>query len=154
LKTMWAAIDVTIDIQQKEQSALINDALGGVPTFQAFGWRNNAGIVLDNQNIWWNSKSIPLNFSRFSDPIIDADLRAARVEADPDKRRAIAEDLNREMTKQCWEIPTSWAIWGIPHKPEIQGFDQQILPDGTNTKVRDGAGFPGQFWMLTLWLKQ
>ena len=27
-----------------------------------------------------------------------------------------------------------------------------VMPDGT--KARDGAGFSGQFWTTTLWVKQ
>jgi hypothetical protein len=55
------------------------------------------------------------------------------------------------MASQCYQIPTSWTLWGTPHKPGVKGLGGSwILPDGTPS--RDGAGFSGQFWTQAVWI--
>jgi peptide/nickel transport system substrate-binding protein len=161
LQQAWGDVGVNVEVVQIEQSALITNALFGDPAFEAFGWRNHAGLVPDNQYFWWHSSAaapdgqLALNFGRLQDPEIDALLEQARSEEDPDARRGIAEDLNRRFAEECWLLPLSWTIWGIPHKPEIQGIGQSPLPDAPEGVFnRDGAGFPGQVWTLSLWLQQ
>ncbi len=39
------------------RTSIITNALFGVPTFQVYGWRNHAGLFVDQQNFWWNSAS-------------------------------------------------------------------------------------------------
>jgi peptide/nickel transport system substrate-binding protein len=152
LKGMWNAIGVDVEINQVEQSTLINDALAGAESFNAFGWRNHGGLIINTQEFWWRSTSIPLNFGRMNDPEIDALLLSAVQEVDPVARVAIAEEINRRFASECWALPTSWTIWGIPHDPNLKGFNAHVLPDESGAKVLDGAGFPGQYWMLTLYL--
>jgi ABC-type transport system substrate-binding protein len=95
-----------------EQSAFITNALIGIPDFEIYSWRNNAGIYVDQQNVWWGSATavpepgIALNFGRLRDPVIDDLLAQARSETDAAKLTAIAEDINREFGKECWIIPT------------------------------------------------
>ncbi len=140
------------------QDQFITNALLGVPDFQAYQWRNHAGMFVDQQNFWWNSASgtqdgaLSLNFGRLNDPTVDADLATARSDPDPAKRTAAAEDINRTMAKNCYQIPITWALWGTPHKPSVKGLGETQLPDGTS--AQDGAGFSGQFWMTSMWVKQ
>jgi peptide/nickel transport system substrate-binding protein len=157
LKGYWSQIgvDTTIDIVPQDQ--FITNALFGVPTFFAYQWRNHAGVVVDSQSYWWNSASgtvdgaLSLNFGRVNDPTVDADLSTARSDPDAAKRQAAAEDINKTMAKACYQIPLSWTLWGTPHKPNVMGLGDTLLPDGT--KARDGAGFSGQFWVTGMWVK-
>jgi len=155
----WKAAGADVTIQQIEQSKLITNALLGDDAFNAFGWRNHAGLVLDNQYFWWHSSSaLPkgapaLNFGRMKDPEIDRLLDAARAEPDPAKQEALAEDVNRRLISECYVIPTTWAIWGIGMNPNIKGVGASTLPDNTSV-LRDGAGFPGQIWLYQVWLKK
>ena len=55
------------------------------------------------------------------------------------------------MAKQCYQIPITWTLWGTPHKANVMGLGETLLPDGT--PARDGAGFSGQFWMTNMWVK-
>ena len=50
----WQDAGIDVQIQQVEQSKLIANALLGDPAFNAFGWRNHAGFVLDTQKFWWD----------------------------------------------------------------------------------------------------
>jgi hypothetical protein len=56
------------------------------------------------------------------------------------------------MAKNCYQIPLSWSLWGTPHKTSVMGLGATTLPDGSQAK--DGAGFSGQFWMTSMWVKQ
>ncbi|MFM2071608.1 MAG: hypothetical protein RLZZ623_1871 [Actinomycetota bacterium] len=156
LKGYWDAIGVKTDIQQVPQDKFITNALFGDPGFFMYGWRNHAGVTIDNQYFWWHSAAAPpdgslaLNFGRVRDPIVDDNLEKQRTETDPAKREVFAENVNKQMAAKCYQLAESWTLWGTPHKPQVQGLATFMLPDGSLS--RDGAGFSGQFWTQTLWL--
>ena len=89
----WAQIGIDTEIAQIEQSKLINNALFGDAAFDAFGWRNHAGLYVDSQYFWWHGSAatpdggLALNFGRLNDPVINDLLEQSRSEADPDVRR-------------------------------------------------------------------
>jgi len=156
LKGYWEQIGVSTTIDVVPQDQFITLALLGDPSYFIYGWRNHAGLKIDQQNYWWNSASgvvdgaLSLNFGRVNDPAVDAALATARSASDPAERQAAAEEVNRIFAENCYQIPNSWTLWGTPHKPSVKGLGQWVLPDGTPT--RDGAGFSGQFWTHTLWI--
>ncbi|MCU1360556.1 MAG: putative transporter substrate-binding protein, partial [Ilumatobacteraceae bacterium] len=156
LQGYWNQIGVTTEIQQVPQDQFITNALFGDPGFYIYGWRNHAGVQIDNQYFWWHSSasapdgSLALNFGRVEDPIVDKALEDQRGETDPAKREADAEEVNKQMAKECYQIPASWTLWGTPHAPKVQGLAQYVFPDGS--LARDGAGFSGQFWTQALWI--
>ena len=92
---------------------------------------------------------LALNFGRLDDPEMNALLEQARGEADPDARRAIAEDVNRRFASECFIVPTSWTQWGISSSPSIQNIGRTPIPD-TDRYMRDGAGFAGQVWLTAV----
>ena len=160
LQQAWNDAGADVDIIQIEQSKYITTALLGDPSFQAFQWRNHAGIVLDNQYYWWHSNNaqpegqLALNVGRVRDPVIDQLLDDAHTNPDPAARKKDAEDVNREFAKQCWLIPEWWTIWGIASKPSLQGIGTATFPQGQSGTLRDGAGFPGQLWWQQVYVKQ
>ncbi len=157
LKGYWEAIGVDFTYTQVPQDSFITNALFGDPGFFMYGWRNHAGVRLDNQYFWWHSANaapdgqLALNFGRIRDDAVDAGLETARSATDEAEATAAAESENRTMAENCYQIPTSWTLWGTPHKPAVKGLGGTwILPDGTAS--RDGAGFSGQFWTQTIWI--
>ena len=158
LQSVWGDIGVDVTITQIEQSKLINNALFGDPAFDAFGWRNHAGLFVDQQYFWWHSSAalpdgqLALNFGRLSDPVIDEALDASRSESDPEARKADAEAINREFAKQCWIIPTSFTTWGVISAPDVQGIGTLPMPGDEGGYVRDGAGFSGQVWLTPVFI--
>ena len=154
----WSAIGVNATVQQIPQDAFITTALFGKPEFQMFGWRQHGGTTVNDQYIWWHSSiagkdgELSLNFARLRDPEIDKNLDLARTSSDPAEQQKAAEDINRRMASQCYSIPTAWTLWGTPHKKKVQGFNTTQMPDGSGTTTQDGAGFPGQFWMNSIWI--
>lgn len=155
LQTELAKIGIDMEIRQVEQSALVNEAITGADTFEMFLWRLHAGIYVDQQNFWWNSASIDpasplsLNFGRIQDEEVDRLLAEARSESDPAARKSIAEDINRRMGEQCWYIPLAFTKWAVVASPDVSGFGRLPIA-GADTNARDGAGFPGQVMVHTL----
>jgi peptide/nickel transport system substrate-binding protein len=147
-----AGIDeVTID--QIDQGNYILTAVLG--NFQVFQWRNHGGIDLDMQYQWWHSSSslpvgqLALNFGRIKDPELDKLLDENRASTDPVRKKEIAESVNKLFATQCYNIWGAYTIWGVPHKPDIQGIGNFQLPDGSEGVP--GAGIAGTFPMMTVW---
>lgn len=157
LAAVWGDVGVDVTIDQIEQSTLINNALFGSPDFDAFGWRNHAGLFVDAQYFWWHSSAsappgeLALNFGRLEDPEVDRLLELARSESDPDVRRGYAEEINLRFVDQCFVIPTSFARWGIHWNERVQNVGRSPIPD-TEQFMRDGAGFQGQIWVNAMFV--
>ncbi len=162
LQAAWGDIGVDVTQTPIEQSVLITNALLGSPDFEAFGWRNHAGKLVDIQFQWWHGfasdakgaetkdGAISLNFGRLNDPVINDLLDEVRSEQDPQRRIELAQDINREFGKECWILPTSWTTWGIIMNPSVQNIGRDPLPDGEGAAA-DGAGFPGQVWLTSVY---
>jgi len=146
--------EVTID--QIDQANYIVTALLG--NFQVFQWRNHGGFDLDQQYIWWHSKAAPpvgelaLNFGRIRDTKLDALLDENRASTDPDRKKAIAEEVNQLFGTECYDLWGSYTIWGIISKPTVHNIVQIPLPDGSNAPF--GAGIAGTFYPMTVWVDQ
>ncbi|MBI4884591.1 MAG: ABC transporter substrate-binding protein [Actinobacteria bacterium] len=150
-----AGIDEVV-IDQIDQGAYIVTALLG--DFQVFQWRNHGGFDLDMQYHWWHSSSatdvgtLALNFGRIKDPALDALLEENRASDDPVRKKEIAEEVNRLFATECYNLWTSYTVWGIGYKLGVHGPSGFVLPDGKN--VVFGAGIAGTFYPMTLWVEQ
>jgi peptide/nickel transport system substrate-binding protein len=155
LQAVWGDVGVDVTIDQIEQSKLINNALFGDPAFDAFGWRNHAGLYADQQYYWWHSSAaidapgLALNFGRLKDPEVDRLLEISRSAATAEERLAAAEDLNRRFASECLIIPTWFTKWGVVNSTSVQGIGRTPQADGSGL-LRDGAGFPGQVWLTSV----
>ena len=94
---------------------------------------------------------LALNFGRVNDPIVDENLATARSDPDPAKRQAAAEEVNRQMAKECYQIPYSYTLWGTMHTPAIHGLGESMLPDGTRrprrSRLRRAGSRPAPLWV-------
>ena len=159
IQQWWQDAGVDVQVAQIEQQKLILNALLGDPAFNAFGWRNHSGRVVDSQYVWWSSSTAAppgqpaLNFGRMKDPVIDDLLEKQRAEPDPAKQAQYAEQINQEFAKQCWLIPYVWITWDTVSTPAVQGIRDSVFPDGT-TVLSPGAGFAGQEFFTAAWLKK
>jgi peptide/nickel transport system substrate-binding protein len=156
LKGVWEQAGMKVDLNQIEQAQYINTAVAR--DFQAFGWRNHPGSDADTQYVWWhcgNSAASPaacdnpINFGAFNDPQISADLDNGRSELDPAKRAADYEDLNRQFSKQMWNLWTVWTLWSIATTPKVHGILGPNLPDGSPPFPGLATGNP----MTTIWIE-
>ena len=154
----WTEIGMDVTDQTIPQNDFINLAVFGTPEFEAFLWRQNGGVVVDQQYLWWHSKNafpdgeLSLNFGRIRDDGIDAALDAARTSMTEEEATTAAEEVNRIFAEQCYYIPYNWLPWGTISAPDVAGIGELTLPDGT--VVIDGGGSPGPFWLHTLYLTE
>jgi peptide/nickel transport system substrate-binding protein len=159
LADVWGQIGVDVTIDQIEQSELINNALFGAPAFDAFGWRNHAGLFVDQQFYWWHSSAaadpgeLALNFGRLRDPEIDKLLEQSRSESDENARRDLAEQINQRFASQCFTIPLTSTQWGVFYDDSVNNIGRAPIPGGGGF-MRDGAGFPGQVWLTAVFVTQ
>jgi peptide/nickel transport system substrate-binding protein len=165
LQQKWSELGIDVTQTVVEQSQLINNALFGTPEFEAFGWRNHAGIFVDSQNFWWNGfasdafgaetqdGALSLNFGRLNDPVINDLLDQVRSETDPATRKELAQEINRQFARECWILPTYQIEWGIHMDPSVQNIGYTPLVDGDGYML-DGAGFPGQVWLTSVWVEE
>ncbi len=148
-------IDVTVN--QVEQGQLIGLALTGV--FQAFGWRNHAGVQPAEQWFWWSSATaspinpevpeLALNFGRFQDQAMDIAFANIRQNPDPAARQAAAEEVNRLFAENVWNLWTVWTLWGVIADTRVQNITDLPLPDGGMAKpILAGKHHLAQIWCL------
>jgi peptide/nickel transport system substrate-binding protein len=157
IKGYWAAIGVDTTVEVIPQEQFVTNVIFGADNFFIYDFRLHSGVTVDQQNFWWNSrnaiddgKGLSLNFGRIRDPIVDQNLATARSDPDPANRKAAAEAVNRQMAKECYQIPYSYTEWGTMSKPSVHGLGQATTPDGT--VIRDGSDFGGWFSTSTLWI--
>ena len=155
----WNEIGVDAQALAVPQDQYITLALFGDPQYQAFLWRQHAGVGVDQQYFWWHSAGshpdgeLSLNFGRINNPAIDAALDEARsATSDPEEATAAAEEVNRQFAENCIYIPLSWTLWGIISEPNVQGLGTFTMPDGA--LARDGAGFSGSYWTNTMFVEE
>ena len=138
----WNEIGIDVDDLAVPQNDFINQAIFGVPEFEVFVWRGHGGHLVDEQHVWWHSKNafpdgeLSLNVGRLRDPDVDAGLDAARASSSDAEAVAAAEDINRVFAEQCYVIPIDWVRWAALGAPNLRGFGDLALPDGT--RVLDG----------------
>ncbi|WP_420452973.1 ABC transporter substrate-binding protein [Ilumatobacter sp.] len=143
---------VNATISPAEQGQYIGLALVG--SFDALGWRSHSGVDPDTQRLWWQSTSaqpiggLALNFGRFQDADMDAQMEIIKSDPDPEARRAATEEVNRIFGDQVYNLWLSWTLWGIVSDPSVNGVQANTLPDGGEGIGLAGAGrhLTNQMW--------
>jgi peptide/nickel transport system substrate-binding protein len=120
-----AGIDATL--KQDDQTAFIAAAVGG--NFSIMLWRNHPGDDPDVQYVWWNTGSL-VNFGKIADPDMQALLDEGRSTVDPAQRKAIYQKINKEFSKQLFNVWAYNADWTIAAQKKVQGLEGPPLPDG------------------------
>ena len=160
------AAGMTVKIVQRDQAAIINDAIG--KKYQAMLFRNYPGGDPDANYVWWYSgtttagKFAPniVNFAGIKDPKVDSLLDEGRSESDPAKRKEIYQDLNRQMASQVhglWSWYTPWAIveganvHGILGPP-LPGADASKPSSDTDENFKPNLGLATGHSLLGLWI--
>ncbi|CAN5787891.1 ABC transporter substrate-binding protein [soil metagenome] len=167
------AVGITTRIQQMDQAAAINAALG--KTYQAGLFRNYPGGDPDELKVWFDGglpagedgspgSPNPVNLAGFDDPVVNKALEEGRSEQDPAKREKIYEGLDRRMATQVfgiwlWNVP-----WGIGTAATVHGILGPPLPDADPSKpgprtTKDPKRQPSQglatgHSLLGLWIEK
>jgi len=147
IKGMFEAAGMKVSTYTVEQTQYINVAVAR--NFQMYGWRNFPGSDPDSLFVWWHCNNDPpagcdnlVNFGGFNDQVINSDLEKGRVEADPTKRAGFYEDLNRQFSKQLYDLWTNWSVWAVATSPKVHGVFGPELPDGSKPNPGLATGHP------------
>jgi peptide/nickel transport system substrate-binding protein len=149
IKGMFELAGMKVSTYTVEQTQYISVAIAR--NYQMYGWRNYPGSDPDSLFVWWhcgNSAETPLpcdnpvNFGAFNDPTISTDQEKGRVETDPAKRAALYEDLNKQFSKQLYNLWTNWTVWAVPTATNVHGVFGPDLPDGSKPSPGLAAGNP------------
>jgi peptide/nickel transport system substrate-binding protein len=119
-------VGVEVRIVQRDQAALINDAIG--KEYQAMVFRNYPGGDPDINYVWWYGENNPVNFGGYDDPVINELLDEGRSEPDEEKRAKIYQDINRQFAKQVWSIWAWYTPWAIVTDAEVHNIFGPPLP--------------------------
>jgi len=152
IKAMFEAAGMKVSTYTVEQTQYINVAVAR--NFQMYGWRNFPGSDPDSLFVWWNCNNAApatcdnlVNFGGFNDTVINSDLQKGRTDTDPATRAGYYEDLNRQFSKQLYNLWTSWVVWAVSTSPKVHGILGPPLPDGSapNPGLATGHSMAGLF---------
>ena len=147
IKGMFEAAGMKVSTYTVEQTQYINVAVAR--NFQMYGWRNFPGSDPDSLFVWWHCTNAPpaacdnlVNFGGFNDATINADLEKGRTSTDPATRKAAYEDVNRQFSKELYNLWTNWTVWAVPSQTKVHGIFGPDLPDGSKPFPGLATGHP------------
>ncbi|WP_419849852.1 ABC transporter substrate-binding protein [Candidatus Poriferisocius sp.] len=151
IAAMWGDCGLDVTITQVDQAELITNAVFGL--FTAFLWRQHEGYDVGTERVWWHSKfsqGIALNFGRINNPTIDAALNESLITKDLDRRRELAEEINRAFAEQVHYIWFYESNWLFATQDHVHGIDNLTLPGG----VEHEKVFSGRVFLTEAWIEQ
>ena len=135
-QTFWQDIGVEVELRQVEQATHVSEALSG--DFQAKCFR--AGIDRDPYPTLRDAFTLPsaVNFTRFTDPEIDAALQQLAASGDVEERKQYVEEVSMIVNEN---FPLSYhgsTLAVLAAQDYVKNVDGWTFPDGT-----EGTGTPG-----------
>ena len=133
-----------------EQTQYINVAVAR--NFQMYGWRNFPGSDPDTLFVWWHCNNAPRRGLRQPRQLRwlqrpDDQLRPRQgPRGDRSaKRGGYYEDINRQFSKQLYNLWTNWSLWTVATATE---GPRHLRPDRCPTAApRTRASPPGTRWL-------
>jgi oligopeptide transport system substrate-binding protein len=114
-------LGVDVKIQQAESATFFNDIDQGRYQMFHLGWIMDYPDPEDVLDILFYSKS-KQNNSRYSDPVVDQKLEAARIEQDTEKRLALYQDVEKKLITDAAWIPMFFDTSHGLVKPYVKNF--------------------------------
>jgi peptide/nickel transport system substrate-binding protein len=152
VQQMWNQVGFSVKLSILEPAELISNLVAG--HFQAATSEAYAAVDPDLNYIWFSSTttgdggSLALNFSRNSDPQIEAALQAGRTTSDQASREAAYKKLNQRLAT---DLPNLWleqVPFAVVGDQRVQNFAGLTLPDGKpGYGFSEGVIFPSQMWL-------
>ena len=135
------AAGMNAKLVQVDQSALVNELLGG--NFSVTLVRNfhSDAAFGDVANYVWWSKGSPVNFSKFDDPTVQAALDKGRTSTDPAALEQAYTEFNEAMGAGVYVVPAWYSIWGLASRG-VSGQAGAPLPDGGGKPLVLNGRFP------------
>ena len=114
-------LGVEVKIQQAESATFFSDIDQGRYQMFHLGWIMDYPDPEDVLDVLFYSKSRQNN-SRYSDPVVDQKLEAARVERDTEKRLALYQDVEKKLIDDAAWIPMFFDTTHALVKPYVKNF--------------------------------
>ncbi len=115
-------LGVTVEIEQAEAATFFNDIDEGRYQMFHLGWIMDYPDPEDILDLLFHSASRQNN-TRYSDPEVDAQLEAARVERDTEARIAIYQDVERKLIEDAAWMPMFFDVTHLLIKPYVTGYE-------------------------------
>lgn len=134
LQQQWEPLGITVNLEDVEQTVLINRAVTG--EFQAVTWRQFGATVPDGEYVWTTCENIKpagqlsLNFARNCDDELDAALDAARETNNQEEQKAqykIFQERLGEDIPYIWLYETQSVVIAASN---VHDVTRATLPDG------------------------
>jgi peptide/nickel transport system substrate-binding protein len=140
-QALWSGVGVQVDLNQVEQATHVSQAMAG--DYDAKCWR--VGDQGDPYRTFSDAfvEGSPLNFTRYHDPRIDANLEVLRTTADTADRKAAVEEILVVLAEGVPNTFTAGTLTVLAVRDSVKGVDGWTFPDGTA-----GEGVPGA---TTMW---
>jgi peptide/nickel transport system substrate-binding protein len=119
-----AGFEITLEIET--EADLIKRVISG--DYELASFRNQPGEDPDMNSIWWYGEDNPVNFGRFSDPVIDDALDTGRTSPDVDERREAYETVATQFADEVWNVWLWHAPWAVAEAAEVHGILGPELP--------------------------
>jgi peptide/nickel transport system substrate-binding protein len=152
VQQMWSQVGLVVKLSVLEPAELISNLVTG--HFQAAVIYQYGAVDPDLNYDWFSSTttggggSLALNFSRNSDPRIEAALQEGRTTTDQATRDTAYKELDDRLAT---DLPNLW-LAQVPFAAvgdrRVQNFAGLTLPDGTpGYGFDEGVFFPSQMWL-------
>jgi peptide/nickel transport system substrate-binding protein len=152
VQQMWNQIGFDVQLSVLDPAELISDLVSG--HFQASIDLQYGAVDPDLNYTWFSTTTtggggnFALNFSRNSDPEIEAALQSGRTTANEATRVAAYRKLNQRLAV---DIPNLWleqAPYAAIGSERVQNFAGLTLPNGSvGYGFDEGVFFPSQIWL-------
>ncbi len=145
---MWGDVGVEVDLNQVEQAAHIQNAIQD--NYMINCWR------MGGQDDPYTTLSVAfgdpatqnLNFTNYTDPIVDENLEVLRTETDFDTRYEAVEKIMMHFTEAVPNLWTGGTATTVGYLPKVKNVDGWKFPDGTKGEgVVSAVVTWGQVWV-------
>jgi ABC-type transport system substrate-binding protein len=151
----WEAAGISVELEEKEQTVLISDAIAG--NFVANQWRQLGSIDPDGEYIWWDIQNandigtIALNFMRMKNQELTDAMDAGRAGATFEERKAAYDEAQLLLNETLPYVWLSHTLWAIIADNSVRNIAYLTLPDGEEADGF-GTGFAGAISLTEIWL--
>lgn len=152
LQQMWSQAGFQVTISTVEQAILTTQLTTG--KFQAITATQFGAAVPDANYQWWSTTTtapvgqLALNFTRNSDPLIEAAMLQARATTDRATRVAAWQTVDKRLAA---DLPYIWiqkSYFGVAANTTTQNFANFVLPSGSKGEAfNEGVFYPTEIWI-------
>ena len=152
-----AAVGIKMNLNQVEQAAHINNAVGTPPFTEAnymincwrLGGQGDPDSVLFNQYSDPNGQAA--NVTNFNNKEVQDLLKQGREETDVEKRKEIYEKIHLIFNEEVPHVWTGATVTSVVTKPSVKGIEAWKFPDGET--MGNGAENSG-IRFISVWVEQ